>query len=163
MKTCLSFSRIKPIVSDCVTCRSFKQKHIVHMAAQLLAHCLALFSQFGSCGVHRTWFNKSREPLEGDFLLLNLLRLSHTCMLYDVTSTVSVPSGAQSRLSLKNNYSMVSAEQESVAGMLSPGQRMNIQYMCECIVVPFGMKGLHRNPHRDSLRAGDVDTELLYV
>lgn len=25
------------------------------------------------------------------------------------------------------------------------------------------MNGLHRNPHRASLRAGDVDTELLYV
>lgn len=58
---------------------------------------------------------------------------------------------------------MVSAEQESVAGMLSLGQCVNIQYMCECVVVPSGMNGLHRNPHRDTLRAGDVDTELLYV
>lgn len=67
MTTCLSGCPIKPIVTDCVMRCSFKQKHIVHIAAQLMAHCLALFSR----GLSGTWFNKSWEPLEGDFLLLN--------------------------------------------------------------------------------------------
>lgn len=78
------------IVTDCewLCDMPFFQAEALFMWQQLLAHCLALFSQSASSGVHGTWFNKSLEPLEGDFLLLNLLSLSHTCMLHDVTSLI---------------------------------------------------------------------------
>lgn len=132
----------------------------------MLAHCLALFSHAGSCGMYGTWFNKIREPLEGDVLLLNQA-FTHMhaswCHQPDPWARFLCPQECRhaSASRIITAWSVRSRNLWQECWVLA--NAWTYSKMCEYVVVSFGMSGLHRNPQRDSLRARDVDTELLYV
>lgn len=145
-----------------MACCSFKQKHIVHVAAQLLAHCLALFSW----GEYGTWFNESWEPLEGDFLLLNLA-FTHMhaswCHQPNPGAWFLCPQERRhaSASRIITAWSVQSRNLWQECWVLANAWTYSICVSASwCLLVWMDCTETHTET---LLRAGDVDTELLYV